>query len=146
MFPAVNMPCGWCRRTYGYVSTHMPPTRRRRSIRMTFWSRERYWLATNSALSPARPAPTMQTSHVSTSADCSTGTGCNPGIIGAAFRRSTPRQRCGAGPRLCVGAATTHRVIDYSTFLTGHTYVTDGRQPDESDKVMTKAKSGEKDG
>ena len=47
---------------------------------------------------------------------------------------------------MCVGAVTTHRVIDYSTFLTGHTYVTDGRQPDESDKAMTKAKSGEKDG
>src|ERR1700742_2826645 len=37
LLPAVNIPCGWCNRTYGYVSTLMSPTRRRRSTRMTFW-------------------------------------------------------------------------------------------------------------
>src|SRR5689334_9003623 len=65
MLPAVNMGWGWCSRTYGYVSTHMPPTRGRRSIRMIFWSGLRYVLATNSAFMPHRPAPTMHTSQSS---------------------------------------------------------------------------------
>src|SRR6516165_4807687 len=75
----------------------MPPTRARRSMRMTFWSREWYRLAANRAFSPAMPAPTMQTSQVSTRVDA---------VIAAPFRRM--RQSC-------IRGLLPQRVADYST-------------------------------
>ena len=75
----------------------MPPTRARRSIRMTFWSRDRYRLAANRAFSPAMPAPTMQTSQVSTRA------GWDP-VITPPFRGEAsimyPRTSTGTSSRL----------------------------------------------
>src|SRR5271156_583256 len=113
MFPAVNIGCGWCSRTYEYVSTHMPPTRSRRSTRMTFCSRDRYRLATNRALSPARPAPTMQTSQLSTATSHGvTAEGWGPVIV-ATVRRSAAY--VGAGAYCLVAGAARRRVRDYTT-------------------------------
>jgi hypothetical protein len=64
--PTVNIGWAWCKRTYSYVVFHISAGDALRSTTTTLSPADKWRLTANDALSPAMPAPKIQTSQSTT--------------------------------------------------------------------------------